>query len=269
MAELDIRDGSRIERRSRRERSPNYPGISLRKAVDRARELYNAERRHPAPVEAVAAAWGYRNAGSGSATVTVGALKKFGLLDEQRTSGGRILRLSDLAVEVLLNPEPGEALRSAALLPALHREMWDKYGAELPSDRNLRYHLMKRGFTESGVMDFLKVYRETVAFAGLAVTDERRDDQGSEDEALDDGPPESTAFHPRQAGNYSEQVPHAAAHPYGVPQGPSSGLRIPVPLVGGSEVVYVEGNFPITEQAWSQLMTMLSAMKPGLVKPEE
>jgi hypothetical protein len=240
-------------------------------------------------VEAVAAAWGYSNPGSGSATVTLGALKKFGLLDEERTSEGRILHLSDLAMEILLNPEPGDALRSAALRPALHKEMWEKYGTELPSEGNLRYQLMRRGFTASGVADFLKVYRETVVFAGLGETRERRADQDPEDEALNDSP-ESTAFHPLRATGQPDQVararqvmpqteevrpqaalPYAVAHPYGAlaPQAPSSGLRIPVPLVGGREVVYVEGNFPITEQAWGQLMTMLSAMKPGLVRPEE
>ena len=52
-------------------------------------------------------------------------------------------------------------------------------------------------------------------------------------------------------------------------QTPSSGLRIPIPLVGGSEVVYIEGQFPLTEQAWTQFMAMVAAMKPGLVKPEE
>jgi hypothetical protein len=191
-------------------------------------------------------------------------------------------------MEILLNPEPEDALRSAALRPALHKEMWEKYGTELPSERNLRYQLMRQGFTESGVADFLKVYRDTVMFAGLDETDERRDDKGSEGEALGDDSPDSTAFYPPRVASHPDEVararraapqieegghrtplPHAVAHPYAAPQAPPSGLRIPVPLVGGMEVVYVEGNFPITEQAWGQLMTMLSAMKPGLVKPEE
>jgi len=42
-----------------------------------------------------------------------------------------------------------------------------------------------------------------------------------------------------------------------------------IPLMGGAPVI-VEGEFPITEQDWAQLMAVLNAMKPGLVgeRPE-
>ena len=45
-------------------------------------------------------------------------------------------------------------------------------------------------------------------------------------------------------------------------------LTIPVPIIGGSPVM-VEGEFPISEAAWSQFIAVLEAMKPGLVKPED
>ena len=41
-------------------------------------------------------------------------------------------------------------------------------------------------------------------------------------------------------------------------------LTIPVPVIGGAPVP-IEGEFPISEAAWSQFMAVLNAMKPGLV----
>lgn len=265
----------------RRERSPSYPGISLQVAVGRAKQLYEAERRHAAPVEAVTKAWGYTNSGSGSATVTLAALKKFGLLDEERSEGERILRLSDLALDILLNPEPEAALRQAALMPAIHKEMWEKYRANLPSADTLRWQLVKRGFTESGAQDFLKVYRDTIAFAQLDASGKSsHDDDPDHASGIDQvdivG---NSGLDPHQSapgGERSATEPPATHQPIPAKtdinvgrQTPSSGLRIPIPLVGGSEVVYIEGQFPLTEQAWTQFISMVAAMKPGLVKPEE
>jgi hypothetical protein len=39
-------------------RSPSFPFISLAEAVERARTLYDAERRNPASAEAVVQHWG-------------------------------------------------------------------------------------------------------------------------------------------------------------------------------------------------------------------
>lgn len=50
-------------------------------------------------------------------------------------------------------------------------------------------------------------------------------------------------------------------------QGGLSGnlLTIPVPIIGDKPVT-VEGEFPISEAAWSQFIAVLNAMKPGLVR---
>lgn len=73
--------------------------------------------------------------------------------------------------EILANPAEQarrEAIRRARLDPAIHRELWDKYGATPPSDVNLRWELTRRkGFTETGADEFIPEYRATVAFAQL------------------------------------------------------------------------------------------------------
>jgi hypothetical protein len=43
-------------------------------------------------------------------------------------------------------------------------------------------------------------------------------------------------------------------------------VQLPVP---GTSWVTVHGDFPLTEEAWNQMIRLLEAMKPGLVAPEE
>jgi hypothetical protein len=161
-------------------------------------------------------------------------------------------------VDVLENPDPGareEALQRAALTPSIHRELWEKYGNAPPSDANLKWILTReRGFTETGAAEFIRVYKDTVAFAkldssvaapsasaGEATLDhEDGDDLGPEI----DGSPRQSQLKPR--------VTASGTTPY------------LIPIFNGRSVV-VEGQFPLSEEDWEQFMTVLAAMKPALV----
>jgi len=213
------------------------------------------------------AAWGYTNPGGGTAGVTLAALKKFGLLTEEKVAEKRVVRLSELALEIILSPERERAVRQAALLPPLHREMWDKYGNNLPSDQNLRWQLIQKGFTEAGANDFLKEYRDTIAFArleaGAGVVQETTEPFVDPDEA------------PVLPDRQVVVGPHAQLpQPVGVRRGwepvppEVHGLRMPFRLAGG-EVVYLEGEFPITNAAFENLLQILDVMRPGLVRPDD
>lgn len=43
-------------------------------------------------------------------------------------------------------------------------------------------------------------------------------------------------------------------------------VQLPVP---GTSWVTVQGDFPMTEEAWESMMALLGAMKPGLVAPDD
>lgn len=281
MTELE-RYAPQDDRRRTRGRSPAYPGISLRAAIERAEQLYKAEGKHSAPVRAVAAALGFANPGSGSATVAIAALKKFGLVEEERKDGERMLRLSSLAFDILLNPEPQAGLREAALLPPIHREMWEEYGTRLPSAETLRWKLVKRGFTESGVQDFLKVYRETLSYASLDTLAEGGTELGTPAGEERQAPASSAPG----SGDASQQASIEARSSYAslpnvamsapphmdVPHSraaapPAHGIRMPLRLAGG-EMIYIEGEFPVSEAAFENFLQILNAMRPGLVRAE-
>ena len=83
----------------------------------------------------------------------------------------RTAKLSDQAVIILQHPDPAArkvAIQEAALHPAIHRELWEKYHEDLPPDDNLRWELTRNlRFTETGANEFIPVYRATIAFAQL------------------------------------------------------------------------------------------------------
>jgi hypothetical protein len=229
-------------------RSPSYPGVTLASAIERARVLKERAGRHPVPMATITGFWGYKTPASGPASVTYSALKKFGLLEDEGSGNDRVGRLTDLAWDIVMNPNPLPSIQKAALRPPIHREMWDQYGNDLPPEDALRFELVgKRGFTESGFVEFLREYRATIAYAKLTSTDsvEEEDSFAQEDED-------------EQQNGYQPPPKHRSDP--GVP----GVLTIPVPVIGGSAIT-IAGAFPITEAAWSQFLAVLAAMKPGLV----
>jgi len=148
-------------------RSPSFPFVGLREALDRARAFYEAEQRNAARPETAAAHWGYSPKSSGGKQ-TIAALRSFGLLE-----GDALVKLSGRALRILLDERDGSEererlLKQAALMPPLHSKLWERYGPELPSPQTLRLSLiLDEGFNENSVDDFLTEYKETLEFARL------------------------------------------------------------------------------------------------------
>src|SRR5215213_10309480 len=165
MAERDNRGAGRV-------RSPSFPFISLPDAIHRAQELYEAERRNLVRTEIAASHWGY-SARSSAGAQTIAALRAYGLLEDVRGE----LRLTDRAQHILVR-EPGsternDLLRQAALAPPLFSKLWERYRADLPSDKNLRSWLvLELKVNENAVEDLLRSYRETLQYAGLLQSEE-------------------------------------------------------------------------------------------------
>lgn len=152
-------------------RSPGYPAIDLKAALDKAALIYKAEGRLEADEQTVFKHMGYKGR-SGISAGVLAALKAFGLLETAKGNGK--LKLSSLALRILLDQREDEtekraAIREAALKPAMHQHMREQFKGGLPSESNMLYHLtMEKGFTESGAKQFVAQYKDTVAFAGLA-----------------------------------------------------------------------------------------------------
>jgi hypothetical protein len=207
--------------------------------------IYEKEGRNAAPFEAILEHWGY-SPRSGAGSVVLAALRKYGLLVYE----GQAARLSDLALTILWHEDDTDertaAIKEAALKPSIHAELWQKYDGTVPSEATLKLELRRRAFAETAIPEFMNIFRSTLAFAQLTEADRLPDkDETSGSQAS--APVSSTLQAPPL------RKPTAGAPP-----------PIQLPLLGGT-VVTIQASGPVSEEAWEQMMTVLTALKPGFV----
>jgi hypothetical protein len=148
-----------------RRKSPRAPTIPLDEAIERVLKAYDKERLHPAPTDVVAQNLGYKGASSGSALAAMASLRYYGLLE--RPSDGLLAVTKDVEA---LKFAPEESLKRSLVLgflrrPALFAELLEKYSMGLPSDANLKYDLIQRGFLPATASEVVSVFRRSADFA--------------------------------------------------------------------------------------------------------
>ncbi|HQT39020.1 MAG TPA: hypothetical protein PK231_06310 [Acidocella sp.] len=165
-----------IDKKAREGRSPAFPFIDLQSALRRAEEFRKREGKHLVPLSSAFPAWKL-SATTSSARQTAAALGHFGLFDFSGSGEARQVRLTDVALKILLDttadsPERDELTRQAALKPAIHKELFDKWGTEIPSDSTFETYLVRdRGFSRSGAQSLMIEYKDTLAFAKFSKSD--------------------------------------------------------------------------------------------------
>ncbi len=161
------------ERGSKRVRSPGYPALNLKVAIEKAHDFYKAEGRNSAALPISVEHWGYSKK-SGSGLKAVAALKSFGLIEVDGSGADRRIKLSELALRIILDdredsPDRAKAIATVALKPKIHKKLWDLWGTEMPSHGSIRHHLIfEEKFNEKFVNDFIKEYKSTVEYSKLA-----------------------------------------------------------------------------------------------------
>src|ERR1700724_1000514 len=98
-----------------RARSPSYPAIGLRDAVEKIRLVYAKDYQNKIPRDIVAKHMGYQSL-NGKSLGVLAAVSKYGLLEGR----GDENRVSDLALQIIAH-EPGSPERSQAIVEAAGR----------------------------------------------------------------------------------------------------------------------------------------------------
>ncbi len=172
-------------------RSPNFPAISLRDAIEkRAQSIFDEWKSAQIPVAAAYTKWGYRASGSALGGQSLAAVKAFGLVDVEGTGANQKIRLSDRAQKILRNhPDRDRLIREAALSPAIYDEVWAKFGPDTPDVTISHYLEWEREvkFRPEAIEIFLKNFRDTIAFAKLAPVD-TMEGGGNDDQGASPGP---------------------------------------------------------------------------------
>jgi hypothetical protein len=162
-----------------RTRSPAYPFINLAAALKRAKEFYSKEQRNAASVKVAVKHWGYDEKSSGGKQTTA-ALINYGLLKDEGIGDRRKVQLTQDALRVILDERPDstereQLIKKLALTPKIHKELWTKWGASMPSDGEIRHTLLvdwDPPFNDKAVDGFIKLYKDTIAFAKLGESDQ-------------------------------------------------------------------------------------------------
>ncbi len=161
-----------MDNKSKRVRSPAYPAVSVKVALKKAEDFYEVEGRNEAFLTVALSHWGYSPT-SGGGLKLVAALSSYGLVVVSGSGKNRKLKLSDLALRILLDKREGssekkQSIQSVALKPKIHQKLWNLWKGNLPSPKNMSHHLIfDEGFNEKFVGSFVKDYIETIEFAGL------------------------------------------------------------------------------------------------------
>lgn len=171
-----------------RDRSPAYPNITLKAAIDRLVEFDTHFKRSPARPEKIGDAWGIK--GKAYVDRTAAALRYYGLLEYQGAGKDRYIVTSDWGKAYLRSAQEEtkrNVIKKAALLPKQIAFFWSLWGTDRPADAAcLDDLLFKHKFTEAGAREFLKVYDATIAYAGLTNSD--KPDQNFHDASDEDEP---------------------------------------------------------------------------------
>ena len=157
-----------------KERSPAYPAISLKVAIDRLERFDNKFKRHAAPFRHVGTAWGF-TAGSSQSNTIMAALKSYGLIQYEGSGNNRKVTISEEG-RTYLRAQQDEikkgVIRRAALKPKAIAMFWPMWGVDRPiDDICLDELILKHSYNSRAAPVFLRVYDETIAYAGLTDSD--------------------------------------------------------------------------------------------------
>jgi hypothetical protein len=155
---------------------------------------------------------------------TVGALKQYNLLEDEGSGPTRKVRLTKDALRIVLDKSPNsqernEAVRRCFLSAKIYKEIWEKWGGDLPSEQTMINHLVLERrlanlapFSDQGAIELLGNYRASMAF--LAPQDADNDalvseSAGEEHPMENDLPTQSKAAAPAS----SQSQPHTYRQP--------------------------------------------------------
>ena len=187
----EVKPEAKLEAKTR-DRSPAFPFISLKAAIDRLIAFEAYFKRHPGPVDKAGLAWDMKPSSS-QAYSTLAALKSFGLIDYQGAGSGRVAALTEDGRTYLRAQQESvkqEVLKRAALRPKRIAKYFADWGPDRPPDPICLDRLILHDhFTDVGAHTFLKVYDGTIAYAGLSDSD--KSDPTEDSEANNEGQEEA------------------------------------------------------------------------------
>jgi hypothetical protein len=148
-------------------RSPNFPGISLEKAIQYVAVIFDKNRHASITNEDVAKDLGYSGL-SGRSLKLLGALNQFGLLEYTGKGQVRVTKTASDILHGFPDDVKLQALRKAGASPALFQSIYDRFDGDVPGENAVRSFLIQSGFTNEGAAKALAAFMATNQYLGIA-----------------------------------------------------------------------------------------------------
>lgn len=238
-----------------RVRSPGYPMIDLKEAIEKAKELWNKDKMNPIPREVAAKHLGYESAGGHGGRV-IAALKHFDLISFKE---GDII-LTEKAVDLALHSSSDKVyqdiVKDIALKPDTYAEIFNEFKISEISDATLKVKLIKDyKFNADKVDRFISNFRSTIDFAGLAATEE---DMNKNDMDI------------AQHNEYRlPEVPVMPQKKTDIEKPANVAKHYPIPLSKGKTAVVGFETLPVDKKDIEAIKKWLELFSDSLTEPEE
>jgi len=144
-------------------RSPSYPSMALRDAIDAVRKIEALYRSAPVDRADAAKLIGYSSL-SGPANKALAALASYGLVER---AGKGMMRVTSRARAILHanhDDERIENLRAAGLEPTLFREVMEFFEGVMPPEEGVVRYLNRQGFNSNAIRPAAKAFLETARY---------------------------------------------------------------------------------------------------------
>lgn len=162
-------------------RSPSYPSMSLRDAVDAAAKIEGQYRSSPVDRTIAAKIIGYSTL-SGPANKALAALASYGLLERAGKGETRVTSRARAIIHAENDRERAENLLAAASEPDLFRELRERFeGIPVPPEDGVVTHLNRQGFNPSAVKPAAKAFLQTMDYIQELGESESHGNQSSND----------------------------------------------------------------------------------------
>lgn len=231
-------------KQSPRNRSPMYPHVGLKGAIERVRTAHDKIGKASVGRSTLAVALGLTSDKSGTALTWLSTVRQYGLTESR---GGGEYGVSDLGRSVLF--EQGfsreEALRKAAMMPQAFQLIQQTFSEKAPDQDTLVNWLQLHDFTAKAAPVAAKAYRETSEYMASELVSGQGDQSSPAGETI---APEPTAG--------SEPSMDAVRQ---TDQASSGGTTISWPLRSGNRFSF-SADSPLTETDFEDVKKILDAL---------
>ncbi|MFO0836453.1 MAG: hypothetical protein U0638_15915 [Phycisphaerales bacterium] len=237
-----------------RHRSPNYPSMNLERSLEKAALLAAKFKRHGVPTATALEAMEYKP-DSSTGQQALASLSYFGLVEYEGSGNKRHVKVTDIAAKIIGDhSDRPRLLKEAALAPAIHREVWDKYhkGDDgLAPDATIKQYLQwdREGakFNPEALDPFIEQFKQTIAFAGLDSSASISSDSAEKF----DGAGADAMMEPTKVNTPTTRPPEPGTREFSFP------------LLDGVATLRVP--HPMGQENYDLLTAVLAAMKSALV----